>query len=234
MKIDILGVLIDNLDYNQAVTRVEEFLADKNKDRKYYIVTPNPEFIIASLKDKEFKRVLNKADLAIPDGVGLILANRGLKGRVTGIDLMDRICKMAAEKGYKIGLLGGRDKISTKCAKVLQERYPRLDIGFVASGGEFDMKGNGLDLKIPRLDILFVAFGQVKQEMWIDKNLQNIPVKVAMGVGGAFDYISGEVPRAPVWIQKVGFEWLFRLIFQPWRIKRQFALLQFIWKVMIQ
>ncbi|MBI4037012.1 WecB/TagA/CpsF family glycosyltransferase [Candidatus Daviesbacteria bacterium] len=228
---NILGVKVDKVTMNQAVELVENWLRGQGK---HYIVTPNPEFIMAAQKDEEFRRVLNQADLAIPDGAGLKLAT-DLESTIPGVDLMEELIRVATKKGFTTGFLGGRDGVAEKTADCLRKKYPGLKIGYISSGGIIDKNGNSHNTKyvIPNTDLLFVAFGQVKQEKWIAKNLPKIPVKVAMGVGGSFAYLSGEVTRAPKWMRNLGLEWLFRLILQPWRIKRQFALVKFAWKVVL-
>lgn len=229
MKKDILGVKIDDITLNEAVELVGKWL---NGVGKHYIVTPNPEIVMMAQKDEELKKIINNADLAIPDGVGLKLAG-DIECITPGIDVMEKLIKMVSERGFTTGFLGGRGGVAEKVAECLKEKYPKLKVTFAESGGEVDKEGKLLKLlKLPKLlncDLLFVAFGPPKQEKWIDKNLDKISVKVAMGVGGAFDYLSGNVPRAPRWIRNLGWEWLFRLIIQPWRIKRQLALLKYIW-----
>ncbi|MDP3758176.1 MAG: WecB/TagA/CpsF family glycosyltransferase, partial [Candidatus Daviesbacteria bacterium] len=111
----------------------------------------------------------------------------------------------------------------------LSKKYPGLKVAFAESGGEVDDDGQSSTIKVTPVDILFVAFGHIKQEKWIAANFKNIPVKIAMGVGGSFDYLSGLVHRAPKWVRDRGFEWLFRLIIQPWRIKRQLAIFKYLW-----
>lgn len=231
--VNILGVKIDDVLLNQAVSIVAGWL---QKGGKHYIVTPNPEFIVAAYSDPDFKKILNKADLAIPDGAGLRITGR-IRNTTTGIDLMEALCERASKLGWKVGLIGGRG-VALKAAKKLQQRYPGLEVIYAEDGPEISVKGHGLSIKDKdshnsypislNTDLLFVALGMVKQEKWIVKNLPKLPTKVAMGVGGAFDYISGNVKRAPIWMRKLGLEWLFRLIVQPWRIKRQVNLLKFI------
>lgn len=230
MKSDILGVKIDDVDMAEALSIVEKWIW---KPGKHYIVTPNPEFIVAAQKDPVFKEMLNGADLAIPDGAGLKLSGK-VKNTVSGTDFMERLIRLAAEKGFVVGFLGGKDGVAKRCAECLLRKYPNLKISYISSGGIVGKNGNPsltTNYKLPPTDLLFVAFGHIKQEKWIATNLEKIPVHVAMGVGGAFDYLSGDVPRAPKWIRDLGFEWLFRLILQPWRIKRQIALLQYLLKI---
>ncbi|MBI2334188.1 WecB/TagA/CpsF family glycosyltransferase [Candidatus Daviesbacteria bacterium] len=210
MKKYILGVKIDDVNMDEALEIVHQWL---QKSEKRYIVTPNPEFIMTAQKDPEFKETLNNADLSIPDGAGLKLSGR-IKNIVAGVDLMERLVDKSRDWGVTVGLLGGGPGVAEKAAECLQKKYPKIKIDNIAP------------------DILFVAFGAPKQEKWIVQNLPKLKVKVAMGVGGAFDYLSGKVPRAPEFLRSLGLEWLFRLIIQPWRIKRQMALLRYLWFVL--
>ncbi len=215
MKVNILGVKIDDVNMAEALVITEKWIWNPGK---HYIVTPNPEFLVAAQNDTVFKKILNGADLSIPDGAGLKLSGK-IKNTFAGTDFMEKLVGLAAEKGFTTGFLGGRDGVAKKCTECLLKKYPKLKIALVSSDtGE----------KIPPLDLLFVALGHIKQEKWIADNLDKIPVHVAMGVGGAFDYLGGFVPRAPEWIRGLGLEWLFRLIVQPWRIKRQLALIRYL------
>ena len=234
MKKYILGIKIDDVDIDQATKIVEGWLS---KPGKHYIVTPNPEFIMMAQNDQGFKKILNDADLSIPDGIGLNLFG-GIKNRITGVDLMEKLIALSSEKAYTVGFLGGEKGVAKRLVERLKKQYPNLTVRYAIEGPVIPAKAGiytNKDLWIPdlvrddKVDILFVAFGQGKQEKWIASNLEKIPVKVAMGVGGTFDYLSGEVMRAPKLIRDLGLEWLFRLIREPWRIKRQVALLKFIW-----
>ena len=210
-SVKILGVRVDRISLEEAVKLVGEWI---KQDKKRYIVTPNPEFVMLAQKDEEFKKILNQADLAIPDGAGLRLADRRLK-KVTGVDLMLSLIK----KGYKTVLVGGKPGVAEKAAKMT-----RLDL---VSMTEPEVE------KINKIkpDLLFVALGMGKQEKWIAKNLPKLNVKVAMGVGGALDQIVKPWLRAPLLVRRVGLEWLYRLILQPWRIKRQWQLVRFLVKI---
>lgn len=228
MKVNLLGVKIDDINIEEALNWVEKWIWSPGD--KFYIVTPNPEIIVAAQDDPSFKSVLNKADLSIPDGVGLKLSGK-VKNTVSGVDLVERLIKLSWEKGFTIGLLGGENGVAEKTKECLEKQYQNISIKFSLSGVKINKEGkqeNENKIKIPPLDILFVAFGHIKQEKWIANNLKNIPVKVFMGVGGTFDYISGRVPRAPLSIRKLGFEWLFRLLIEPWRVKRQIALIKYL------
>lgn len=230
-SIYILGVRIDDVDVDQAIGTVTGWLTNQEK-KKRYIFTPNPEFLIAADKDPEFKQVLNKGDLNLPDGHGLKLSGQ-IKNTVAGVDFMEILCREGAKKGWKVGFLGGREGVAKKCAEVLERKYPGLKVSFVDDGGEIKKDGAMLNTQylIPDTDILFVGFGHIKQEKWVDKYSDKVDARVFMGVGGSFDYLAGEVKRAPVWMRKLGLEWLFRLALQPWRIKRQINLVKFIYKL---
>lgn len=260
----ILGIKIDKITLPEAVVQVEEWVS---KPGKHYIVTPNVEFIMAAQSDTEFKRVLNEADLAIPDSarIGWAYEIKNSKSKVkklllwpffifprlisdfpvtTGTDLMSQLISEASKKGFTIGFVGGRNGVAVKLKECLLKEYPSLKIVYASDGPEVDYDGNMIDDKRLTInegnknhqssilnhksDILFVAFGQVKQEKWIANNIGKLNVKVCIGVGGAFDYLSGDVPRAPVIFRSTGFEWLYRLIIQPWRIKRFGSLVRFV------
>lgn len=226
-KVEILGVKIDNLSTQEILEKSDQFLSSNNQ---YYVVTPNPEFLVAAQKDHSFKEILNYADIAVADGVGLIYASKFLKKklqRVTGADLMWYLCELAEQKSYPVYLLGAKTGVAKKAAEVIKKSFPNIQIVGAESGGYVDLKLEETSSKIiesintARPKILFVAFGQVKQEKWIFHYLDKIQsVNLAIGVGGTFDYISGQVLRAPEIIRNLGFEWLYRLIKEPRRWKR--------------
>jgi N-acetylglucosaminyldiphosphoundecaprenol N-acetyl-beta-D-mannosaminyltransferase len=174
-------------------------------------------------------------------GLKVIFAGWGKK-RVTGTDLMEKLCQLAAQKGWRVFLFGGEPEgVAQKTLGILQKRYPGLK-GWAESGPELTLEvGSGrweagykkwekINQKYP--DLLFVALGMEKQEKFIWDNWGRLDVKLAMGVGGAFNYLSGRVKRAPKWVQNLGFEWLYRFVREPWRFKRQRSLLTFIWLVL--
>lgn len=228
MIVYILGVKINDITMDQVVKKVEEWLEGEGK---HQIVTTNPEFVMTAQEDEVFRKIINDADLSVPDGAGLKLGGR-VKNTVPGVDLMEKLCGLAAEKGFTVGFLGGLDDVADKTAECLQKKYPNLKVSFANSVGKIADDGT-TEVELPTTDILFVAFGYPRQDKWIAHNIKKIPVKVAMGVGGSFDYISGKVMRAPKFLRAIGMEWLFRLIYQPWRIKRQIKLLKYVWLVMI-
>lgn len=231
-------VLVKNTILGVGVTNEKELLileyvisSIKRTLNSFYIVTPNPEIIIAAHKVSSFKNTLNNSEIALCDGVGLMYAGSLLglpfKERITGVDFMKRLCEKVSGQPITVGFLGGRGGVAEKTAECLKRNYSDLHITYV---GE-EWKENDPHENI---DILFVAFGHPKQEIWMEKHLNKISVRVMIGVGGSFDYISGTVVRAPQLFQSLGLEWLYRLVNQPWRWKRQIALLEFVYLVICE
>lgn len=225
VKRNILGIEMSDTTYDNVLEYVATLTPKQSV--KTFIVTPNPEMVVYSTKHSTFKELINKADIAVCDGSGLLIAsyilNRPLSARVTGVDLMVRLCSLASDQAMSIGLLGGRDGVAERAAQCLRESFPCLKISYIQEEWTSTQKLS--------VDILFVAFGFPKQEEWIAEHFPKIDVNVAMGVGGAFDYISGHVTRAPFLLRYIGLEWLYRLMREPWRWKRQIALFEFIWLV---
>lgn len=219
----LLGVGITNATKQDILEYIITSLTKKRE--AYFVVTPNPEILVFASKNKDFKNILNNAKIALCDGVGLMLADKFVakpfRERFTGVDLLESLCSRVCEKPITVGFLGGRNNVAERTVECLKRKCPNLKVGFV---GEEWAGGHGVDL-------LFVAFGFPKQEQWMAQNLEKGYFRVAVGVGGAFDYISGQIPRAPKFIRDLGLEWLFRLFVQPWRWKRQLALLEFLWLV---
>ncbi len=234
MKINILDVLVDVISLDGILQKINQWL---NNNGQYYIVTINPEFVVAAQKNKEFKDALNGAGLAIGDGVGLIWASGGKLKRVTGVELVEELFKLK-NQNYKFYLLGGEEGI----AAAVKQKYQEANIVGAHSGGRLNTENWLLEnnnqivqgINESQANILLVAFGQVKQEMWIVNNLAKLPnVKVAIGVGGTFDYLSDKIKRAPAWLRGLGLEWLYRLAKQPKRFGRIWnATFKFCWLIL--
>jgi N-acetylglucosaminyldiphosphoundecaprenol N-acetyl-beta-D-mannosaminyltransferase len=228
--IDILGIKIDNLTGDEALVRIEQFIADGHP---HLVTTVNPEFIVAAQTDTAFAQILNRADLNLPDGQGLLWAARllgsSLKERVTGVDTVVRLADLSAEKGYGIYLLGAAEGVAETTAQLLRNRFPGLRVVGTYVGSPAPEEDEEIVQRIRHADpqLLFVAYGAPRQEEWISRNMSRLQVPVAMGVGGAFDFISGKTSRAPAWVQALGLEWLHRLAHQPWRWRRMVALPRF-------
>jgi N-acetylglucosaminyldiphosphoundecaprenol N-acetyl-beta-D-mannosaminyltransferase len=230
----LLGVWIDNINYDQALAIIAGFVEN---GEPHQVVTVNPEFIVAAQSDEDFRRILNTSSLALPDGIGLLWAARflghPLQERVTGTDTVQRVAALAAQKGYSLFLLGAAPGVAVETAATLCEMYLGLRIAGTHAGSPTPEEEDEIVHLIQRAkpDILFVAYGAPQQDKWIARNLERLGVPVAMGVGGAFDFISGRARRAPRWVQRVGLEWLHRLLHQPWRWRRMLALPKFVWLV---
>ncbi len=228
----MLGVRIDPVNPKELEEKLLGFLQD---GEQHAIFTPNPEILLLAHKDKGYRHLLNQSALNIPDGTGLVLASLFLgednvRHRITGVDTLGLLAKIAAHEHKKCYLLGGDPRIAEQTAAVLNVKYPELEI-YADEGGPIDYHDGHwhmnpaiiASIQDKKPDILAVALGQGKQEQWIHDHLKLLPsVSIAIGVGGAFDYISGSVARAPEWMRNLGLEWLFRLILQPGRIRRIF------------
>lgn len=221
-KIKILGIPFDNVTLEEALKEVEKMMSSEDQ---FHIATPNPEMLLEAQKNEKFRLVLQNTALNIPDGVGIILASiwlrKPLKQRVTGIDLMEKIIEKS--KGKKIFLLGAAKGVAEKTAEIFQKKFPEVKIAGTHSGSPKveDEKKIVNKINSSAAEILFVAYGAPAQELWIERNLKKMPtVKIAIGIGGAFDFITGIQKRAPKWMQKIGLEWLYRLLQEPKRTKR--------------
>lgn len=226
----VLGIGVDRLDIVGSAARIAAFVAARTPRQ---VVTVNPEFVIAARRDPGFRRVLRQADLATADGMGIVWAARilgeRLPERVGGVELLHQVAENAARLGHTLFLLGAQPGVATAAGEVLVRQYPGLRI-VGADAGSPDPADEEMIIAMvqqARPDILFVAFGAPAQDLWIARTLPRLGVPVAIGVGGAFDYLAGRVPRAPELLQRAGLEWLYRLVIQPWRWRRMLALPRF-------
>ena len=228
--VNIRGVLIDRVDMGEALSRVDDFVRD---GRPHRVVTVNLEYLRHSRKNERFRDALSSADLAVADGAPLVWASRlfgrPLPERVTGVDLADRCAELAAARGHRLFLLGAGPGVAEAAAQVLKERYPGLCIAdtYTPPFGDFsDEEEQRIHEHIREAspDILLVGLPTPRQELWNHGHADDWGVPVTIGVGAAFDMISGVVPRAPRWMRRVGLEWLFRLIKEPGRLWKRYLL----------
>lgn len=240
--VKMLGISITTSPQKEILEEIHKYLeqSQKKSQKPLIIVTPNPEQLVLAQKNLHFFDVLNRADIAIPDGIGLIWASKFLQQkvhlvRISGIDLMEDLVRVASERVYPVALIGGRGVSAVKALECLQKEYPNLK-GWAQNPGEVNYTGkSNLDYKkIQKTDVrlIFVGLGAPKQEFFIEELTKNLRGVVLMSVGGSFDLIAGKIPRAPKFLRNLGLEWLWRLVFEPWRIKRQLALLTFVWLVL--
>ncbi|MFA7685661.1 MAG: WecB/TagA/CpsF family glycosyltransferase [Candidatus Gracilibacteria bacterium] len=252
--VEVLKIRFNKVTLKEATEKALDLAKGKKQS---YITTPNPEFLLESLKNPEFANVLNNSDLNIPDGTGILWATKYLeiikknksksikitkwlysllislfypryirsilKERVAGIDLMENICKYSPQNNLKIYLLGAKEGTAEKVKEILEKKYPGIKIVGTFSGSPHLEEEKDITNRIntSKAQVLFVAYGAPKQELWIAKNLPKMPeVKLAIGIGGSFNFIAGILKRAPKIMQKLGIEWLYRLFQEPSRAKR--------------
>ncbi|MDZ4765530.1 MAG: WecB/TagA/CpsF family glycosyltransferase [Chloroflexota bacterium] len=236
-QIPILTYPISRLTYAEWLDRIDAWMQSGGL---HHVVTLNPEMIMIARRDPVFDVVVRRADVTLPDGIGLLLAAkwRGtpLPERVTGSDGVPKIAERAAAQGWRLFLLGAADGIAQQAADALQRRYPGVKIVGVYAGSPSADDEDEIVARVnaANADILFVAYGAPEQDKWIARNSVRLNVKMAIGVGGAFDFIAGVVPRAPEAWRHAGVEWLYRLIKQPWRWKRMLRLPRFLLAVMLE
>jgi N-acetylglucosaminyldiphosphoundecaprenol N-acetyl-beta-D-mannosaminyltransferase len=233
-KARILGVRVDCLDTKQTLERIEGFVGGGTL---HQVATVNPEFVMRAQRDREFARVLERADLCLADGTGVVWAARRqgcvIDQPVAGTDLVEPLAAMCARRGFRLFLLGARPGVAAELAASLSAAYPTLAVAAHAGSPAASQDDESLKLiSEHRTDVLVVAYGAPAQEMWIDRVRGRLGVSVAMGVGGAFDYLTGRVPRAPTWMRRAGLEWLHRLAHQPWRLRRMTVLPVYALKVL--
>jgi len=223
----VLGVRVDCVDMEDALARIEAFV---DAGGRHLVATVNPEFVMRAGQDKEFARVLEAADLCLADGSGVVWAARrqgcALSGPVTGTDLIPPLAALCARRQLRLFLLGAAPGVADDLAQRLMAEHPGLQVSAHPGSPEPSADAETIDrIAAERPHVLLVAYGAPNQELWINRLGDSLSgVSVAIGVGGAFDYLTGRVPRAPVWMRRAGLEWLFRLAHQPWRIRRMVVL----------
>jgi N-acetylglucosaminyldiphosphoundecaprenol N-acetyl-beta-D-mannosaminyltransferase len=231
-RVNICGVDIDNYSFDEVVKIITHHALSKSLPK--YVVTPNAQHIVTLQQDTYFQKIYHNAFLSVPDGVPLLWAakffNTPLSGRVNGTDLFEHLCKVSTEKSLKVFLLGGRPGAAERAVSTLMNQYPDLKIagtycppyGFESSSIELEKIKSAVTEASP--DILFVGLGAPKQEYWIYENYQDLNVPISIGIGVSFEFVSGMVKRAPLLMQKLGLEWLFRLICEPKRLWRRYVI----------
>jgi N-acetylglucosaminyldiphosphoundecaprenol N-acetyl-beta-D-mannosaminyltransferase len=222
-RVTILGIPVDAVTRTEAIKRLLSMIGGPGF---HHVMTPNSEMLVEASRNPVFRDLLNRTDLNFPDSAGLLWAARYtgqyLPERVTGVDTVTDLCTQLPTH-HPVFLLGAWGKTAEKAARKLQEKNPRLTVVGTHSGSPKDEDADEIVRKIndSEAQILFVAFGAPKQDLWVDKHRHQLPnIRLAMGVGGTFDFIAGIHKRAPLWMQKLGLEWLWRLIREPQRIGR--------------
>lgn len=229
-SVPVLEIKFVNKRFDQVV---EILLSGIKSNRKSFIVTANPEIVMYAHEHPDYKKIIQSADMVVPDGYGIILASKILSTpiieRVAGYDLMIRLLELGNEKKLKIYLLGGREETNQKAVANIHSQFPHVQI-VGRHHGFFDWEKSTVtaDIKATNPDVVFVALGFPKQEQWIAKNIDQFSNGLFMGVGGSIDVLAGEVQRAPRIWQKMNLEWFYRLISQPSRWRRMLAIPRFL------
>ncbi|RQD67394.1 MAG: glycosyltransferase [Tindallia sp. MSAO_Bac2] len=233
--IDIMGVPIHPVDEGEVKRLIEDYLKSHETQS---IMTPNPEMVMEAQKNTKLMEALKRSDLVIPDGIGLIIVSKvkkkGLMQRVTGIDTMEQILNVSNEKKQKVFLLGGKPGVASEAADKIRDMHKGIGIAGSHHGYFSDSETDRILKTIHNAspDVLLVGLGFPRQEIWIHDNRHRLPCKIVMGIGGSLDVYAGKVKRAPAAFQRIGLEWLYRLLKEPWRIKRMAVLPQFLWKAL--
>lgn len=231
-RVDILGVGIDPLDLEATCARIERALRERERT---FVITANPEFVMLARRRASLRALAASAALVVPDGTGLVVASwllgRAFPGRARGRDVVPRLAAIAARLDRSLYLLGAREGVAARAAAALQRTVPRLRVAGTHAGSPEPREEADIVARVNAAtpDALLVAYGMPWQEEWIARNLPKLPsVSVAIGVGGVFDQLAGEVRLPPEWLAGLGLEWLWRLAQQPWRWRRQIALPAFL------
>lgn len=236
--VKILGIEIDNVTLEEAGEITKHLIENSHKTCEL-IVAPNVEFIMKAQKDAEFFHILNSAQLATPDSIGVEIAAKlqknPLKQRIPGQAYFRKVLEIGQKKGWTFYFLGGKKNTAERAMENVKKMYPEVNI-VGCHQGYFEDKSQEEkvieEINFLKPNVLFVAMGAPAQEKWIDQHKHELQVDVAAGQGGTFDYEAGNVKRAPKWIQKCGMEWLWRLILQPTRIRRMIVLPIYLLKIL--
>jgi len=237
-RVDILGIPVDKITEKELLEKIINFI---NEKRFHLIVTINSENATKALENKIFLDVIKNADLVIPDGIGIIFASKILSDklpeRIPGIDLSYKLLEISNEKGYKIVLIGGKEGVAEGAKENLKKIFPNLNIAMTYNGyfNEDEEKKIVEEIQKIEPDILLVGMGSEKQEIWIWNNREKFKnIGVCIGVGGTLDIWAGKKKRAPKLVQKLGLEWLYRVIIEPKRIFRVLKIFNFLNKLFIE
>ncbi|MHB8146736.1 MAG: WecB/TagA/CpsF family glycosyltransferase [Vulcanimicrobiaceae bacterium] len=236
MSLEILGCRVDPIDADEATRRILEFMRERTGSQ---IVTLGTEMVVHAQRDESFRRIVNASALSLCDTIGVLLVarHRGarLQQRVTGVELIEHLAAPAAREQLAVYLLGGAEGAAADAAAVLETRFPGLRIAGVRNGyfAPEESAGIAREIRQSGAALLLVGLGSPRQERWLAEFLQASGAGAGIGVGGSFDVIGGRTERAPVLWRKLGVEWLYRLVKEPHRWRRQLALPYFVWLIVI-
>lgn len=237
----ILGISIPIQSKQTILEKILKYIEKPNGS--FHIVSLNPENLVVATENDLFKRIIETAQIKIIDGIGIVLAGRLLNlnlERLTGVDLMKNLINLASNMRLRVMLIGGKENLALELADCYQREFPEAKfkgiegIRNIKNPTDKEEKEITTIVRHYKPQLVFVAFGSPDQELWIERHKKEFSGCVVMGVGGSFDYLSNNIKRTPVFIQKIGLEWLYRLVIQPWRFKRQLKLIKFIWLIIHQ
>ncbi|NTU52443.1 MAG: WecB/TagA/CpsF family glycosyltransferase [Chlorobiaceae bacterium] len=225
----LLDQKIDNITMREAIGMMQESLRQKSQSVIFFV---NPDCMNKSVTDQNYRKALRVADHLLPDGIGLVIAGKmlgtPLRENINGTDMLPWLCTMAVEENVSIFLVGGKPGIAEKAASALEQRYGVSIAG--TAHGYFDHQSETGSHEVietinnSKASILLVAFGAPLQERWIARHRNELHPKILMGVGGLFDFFSGNIKRAPRWIREIGLEWVYRLMQEPSRMWKRYVI----------
>jgi len=235
-RIKFFGLNLDIITVEETLSRISQFI-----EAKQYVqhVVVNVAKLVYTQKDHELRDIINACPLVNVDGAGVILGARflgvNIPERVAGIDLMDKLIESSAQKGYGVYFFGAKEEIVTRVIEIYKEKYPELNVAGYRNGyyTEQDEENIVQDIKNSKADILFVAMGSPKKEIFLSKYSEKMEVPFTMGVGGSFDVVAGKVKRAPMWMQRLDSEWVFRLVQEPKRMWKRYAVTNSVFALML-
>jgi N-acetylglucosaminyldiphosphoundecaprenol N-acetyl-beta-D-mannosaminyltransferase len=237
-EVSILGCRVDVVDRARAVERIVELARGSEAS---LVVTLGTEMVVRARHDARFREIANASALSLCDTIGVLFAARYLHGvpmkeRVAGVDLIDPLCARLAAEGLSLFLCGGKGDTAARAARVLQERHPALIVAGARDGyfSPADDVRVANEIAASGARVLLLGLGSPRQESWIADHLAQAACGVGIGVGGSFDVLAGNVERAPVMWQKLNVEWLYRLLREPTRWRRQLALPKFVWYALLE
>ena len=231
------GVKFDNVSMNYAISKARGLIMNPARDTGKLIITLNALGMERVTEDEEFAKIANWSSMRLADGSGLCLGMKLLgspvQERVTGIDFAENLCRTAATEGWPVYFCGAAGDTARRCAEVMSERYPGLVVAG-ARDGYFDVRDEAIPeaIRLSGAKILLAAMGQPRQEKWIYRHRERLRGILCVGVGGAFDVFSGNLQRAPTWVQRVGFEWFYRMLQEPSRWKSNLKLVTFMFRIL--
>ncbi len=233
MKTDVMGLQFDNVTMDEALGAAKALLSG---DHAACVVTPNAEIAYEALHDEALRTLLNRADLMLPDGAGVVLASKLLKTpvkqKVAGVDFADGLLGILEKAGQSLYLLGSKPGIGELAAQKMMQKHPKLKIAGIADG-YFKDEGPVIEkINASGADALFVCLGAPKQEQFMFRHQGELHVRLMAGLGGSLDSFAGTVKRAPKWMIRLNLEWLYRLIKEPKRFKRMLRLPKYLWAVL--